>query len=136
MEILRGLEPRDFGFADQRLYQFGYRIIILNRAIGLSPIGDNPRDVIFFISKFQISFCELESQSSVSEADVFLLSHSTIPITCRRIRPSTYFTLINSFILTTRFCPAPNFSLQGIWAPYGGSLEIRTLNLLITGELR
>jgi hypothetical protein len=35
-------------------------------------VGDNPRDVIFFISKFQISFCELESQSFVFEANVLL----------------------------------------------------------------
>jgi hypothetical protein len=75
-------------------------------------VGDNPRDVIFFISKFQISFCELESQSSVFEADVFLLSHSTRPITCRRIRPSTYFTLINSSILTTRFIFFVLFTLK------------------------
>ena len=78
---------------------------MFNRATGLSPVGDNPREVIFFISKFQISFCELESQSSVFDADVLLqiaTPNQGIFQYRRCIRPSTYFTLINSFVLTTR----------------------------------
>ena len=68
---LAGFEPANNGVKVQCLTTWR-QPKMFNRATGLSPVGDNSRDAIFFISKFQISFCELESQSFVFEANVLL----------------------------------------------------------------